>query len=708
MKESTLPGRDNPTSLSSMRLVYLLILIWSLAYGVLFVYIEQLESHKGSFWSGIEGVEWAGVAVAFLAYTAVVAALGILTGFVLSRVLKSPRVRVFAAPLASGFGVVSTWVIFCLLMEGQKPVLTFLVPLAVAVSVLASLTLAKLGRTNTGALGIVSLLALLSGISVLHLLHGVLLPFEQSVLIACRVSGIAVLGVFIVGWVSLAGLFRRCTGLLLCSALALLFPASVFTTPWFFAAHGKPSGPNLVFITCDALRADYCSSYGGQAPTANMDRLCEQGVRFGNAYALAPWTTPSVNALFASSYAPLWVGDESVVDWTLRVKTSFFNEGEQTFPEMVKERGYAVAALLGNALLDMPSRLLRGYDTIRVAPHDQGEYRGCFARTPFLRGALAHVFPEVNRRWPFDSSRYLTRYAEMYVTWNRNRAFFLWVHFMDPHAPYAPPASLRPPDLPWAFWPLDAPPEVEYDPPWVLPTGAESAQDLALRYVAASRDCYFAEIQYVDECYGSILNVLGRSGLRDNTYIVLSADHGEEFLDHGNCSHGQSFYGELMHVPLVVAGPGIRQALISEPVSCVDLVPTFADFLGLAPSPLWRGKSLLPQLTSAGSIRADRPCLAGSNDKTRRPAATMIVKDQYKMIREVESGNVELFDLVKDPAEKRNIAAAFPEIVTELTPILDVWEGSLPQQSQSEASDGTDSSLRQETEAQLEALGYIR
>jgi choline-sulfatase len=219
---------------------------------------------------------------------------------------------------------------------------------------------------------------------------------------------------------------------------------------------------------------------------------------------------------------------------------------------------------------------------------------------------------------------------------------------------------------------------------------------------------YEGEIRYVDECCGRLMTELASLGLEDHTWVVVSTDHGEEMGDHGDFGHGQSLYEELVRVPLIIAGPGVVPSTVDQPVSAIDLVPTFGELMEVDPDPGWKGVSIATVLQSGESSTLDRPCFAGGNDRTKMPPSVMVVKGRYKLIRQVQSGQVELYDLIEDPGERANLAESCPELVAALNRDLDQWLQALHEHRPGQGKAGLpDDEMEQKTREQLETLGYL-
>lgn len=260
---------------------------------------------------------------------------------------------------------------------------------------------------------------------------------------------------------------------------------------------------------------------------------------------------------------------------------------------------------------------------------------------------------------------------------------------MDPHTPYDPPGRFR--TEPFTN------DNLPYPPP-----GAKLDKNLV-------RSLHQAEAAYVDEQLGIIMNELDRLGLADNTYVIFSSDHGEELFEHGRFGHGMTLFEEQVRVPLLIAGPGVRHALIKTPVSAIDLIPTLAELTHVPSQPAWRGRSFARVLSNGIPLEARVIFYQGTGllPKPKEPLQGLR-HGRYKLIRGMNSGKLKLYDLINDPAERRDIASIAPATVSALERQLTIWRQSFPE------SIGMFHLLRKESLKpnqkaiqNLKALGYV-
>lgn len=312
-------------------------------------------------------------------------------------------------------------------------------------------------------------------------------------------------------------------------------------------------GANLVLINIDTLRADHLGFNGYPRDTSpHLDTLAARGVVFEQAMATSSVTRESVAALLTGRL-PSRSGS---FGWRAAPAADSAHLGE-----LLRAAGYRSAFLSNTVMLRHPA-FARGFDEVQHLP----------ARWD-LSGEGARL-----------SERAL-RFVE-----SGGEPFALYLHYLDPHAPYAPSPALRARiAAPAVARPLELYRDIE---PHLLELEAQGFgpgearfEDLVARYDA--------EILSSDAAIGALLEGLARTGRLARTLVVVTADHGEEFLEHGWVEHGWTLYAESLHVPLLFVGPGLVPARLAEPVSQLDVLPSLAVLLGLSvPNSLLDGAPL--------------------------------------------------------------------------------------------------------------------
>ncbi len=383
--------------------------------------------------------------------------------------------------------------------------------------------------------------------------------------------------------------------------------------------------PNILIWLVDTLRADHLSTYGYERETSpNLDAFARDAVVFENAYAPAPWTKPSTASLLTGLYPKR----HRAIGYYGRLS------GRRLLGEYLQDRGYTTCAISANPWVDPEWGFGPGFD--RFARTKDGLSS---ARAAKMAGTLL-----------------------AYLGNEPAEPFFAYVHTIDPHEIYRPPA---PYNTKWgpALSPRAPRPMQTFDPPRQLVRG----------FV----DAYDGEISYNDAHFGRLMDELKQSGLYDDMLIIYVADHGEAFYEHGMGSHGRSLYEHQVHVPLVIKFPGNAQGgrRVSERASLNDVVPTLLAYLEIEPADGLDGVDLVDLMAGNGPL--DRPFFfqtdhtLGCFEPPMRSILDGVLLGNFKYIQQESPAQRELlFDLVADPAEKRNLLASDPAVVAELGALL--------------------------------------
>lgn len=663
-----------------------------------FVYLELLKAHRASQWSGIVSGDWLRIGLAVVAYGLVLYILLRGAAGLFRRLLgKWPHAAGGLAVVASGAAV---WFALSMHRE-QTPTLDDGIVLA---SLLAFGGARALGGWRWGwtdrAVGGALMVCWLAGIVAL-IGAGEFFLFSPGRASAVTLYPVVWLGVVVV--VAGALLIRRASlaWWTLAAAVGLALPPVLVVALLY--APSPPSGdrpPNLVFLVSDTLRADYCSVYGGAVPTPNLERLAARGTVFEQSYALAPWTLPSMTGLVSSQYPPSLTPGAGHEVWSLEMNMYAVDDGAPTLAERLAEVGYTTGAVTANAFLPSIPGMMSGFQ-VQASSHpillrDEGYFR----QLPFLGALVAAWCPPLADIRSHNTTIALDHYARAFIRRHRDQPFLLWVHYIDPHAPYDPPESLRRvSEGPWPFFHPYSGGEA-----WGLPILGKNffVEEDHRDYV---QSLYEGEVAYIDRFAGRLMESLATAGVGENTYLCFTSDHGEELWDHGQWGHGHSLYEEQVRVPLIFAGPGIQPQSVAEAVSAIDLVPTLAELLGVPPSPTWRGESLAPVLRGTVDGPVAKPVFfQGTTNKTETPLYGVIAGG-FKLIEEVGSGRAVLYNLLSDPGEHHNIAADQPGKVAELRALLVAWQASFGAFFE-HAGDGAPV-LTPEMERRLGGMGYL-
>jgi arylsulfatase A-like enzyme len=472
-------------------------------------------------------------------------------------------------------------------------------------------------------------------------------------------------------------------------------------------ATDRPRG--VILIHADTLRPDHLSFFGHKRETAPfLGRMASEGVLFKRAVAQAAWTKVSTSSFMTSLY-PTTHGVAKFVD---RIPAS-----ATTIAEVYRSAGYATLGTSSVPFTGQNTNLHQGFEEL-------------------------HELPSVpDSVGPFSSKtarEYVDRTAE-WIELHRDSPFFVYLHVFDPHSPYEP---RRPYDSLWADPARRDAHVAERDAlrkfittPFLAPMGMATREEMLKAnidpeaYLAYDKDWYDSSIKGLDNEIARLVERLRSAGLERDTAIVFLSDHGEEFHDHGRMWHGQSVYGEMMHVPLFVWWPGgiAKGVQVDEPVQLIDVMPTLLDLSKLEHPEGIQGQSLAPFLKAGGDPSGEngsalppgwrrRPVVMEKvpMDGMDFPDAALshaISDGEWKLIhnrvKPPEKPEFELFDARKDPLDQKNLAAEHPEIVERLGKALEGWRG-MAEAARLKPDAETNKSMSPEQLQRLRSLGYVK
>ena len=440
--------------------------------------------------------------------------------------------------------------------------------------------------------------------------------------------------------------------------------------------------PNIIYITIDALRADHLGAYGYEkANTPNIDSFAAESIVFEQANSQAPWTFPS----FASQFTSMYPTDLNLsVDNThiSAMYGRYVADSHVTMAEAIQKAGYRTQAIVTNPWLRPEFGFAQGFDGFMQVDDARIFHFSKLAdmsllttarQMPPLYQAIRAVYTMITGNpgeplvWDVRADR-VTAEATAWLRQNREAPFFLWIHYVDPHYPFDPPAGYRP-----AVDNLTAE-RLTYLSSYNEEDVYTGRARLRPEDKAAIIELYDGEIAYTDVYFGQLLDTFDALGLRENSVVILSADHGDEFWEHGGYQHGHSLYDELIRIPLIVRGPGVLSQpgrRITADVQHVDLLPTLAEIAGANVPPEARGRSWLPLVSDDAAV----------HDTTYNFAEALFLDEEqkavrgegYKLIYAPFSDRYELYDLVRDPGEQQNIADVRPDQVEKLDALLEEW-----------------------------------
>ena len=476
------------------------------------------------------------------------------------------------------------------------------------------------------------------------------------------------------------------------------------------AAAAAPQGVILVWL--DTMRRDHLGPYGYTRPTTpHLDRLAREGTVFRDCIGQGTWTKVQTPSLLTSLYPTT----HTVHDFFDRLPSS-----AETLAEVYREAGYATLSYSSILFTGQFTNLHQGFEEV----HESGS------------------LPDPT------SSKTGREYVDRLLPWleaHRDVPFFVLLHLADPHDPYRP---YPPYDTMWASAQRNetqakddqALIKVIADPLLrrmgnPMPTREElvAAKLDPEAHVGHNRDWYDGAIRGLDAELGRLVERLSGLGLDSRTLLVVTADHGEEFLEHGRTFHGQSVYGELSDVPLVFWRPGSVPAgrVVDRTVQTIDVMPTLLEGSGLRTPAAAQGRSLLPLLwmPEGGAVQAaggaggweDRPAVteklatpgsaAGGAPPPRDTESFAIVARGFKLVhnakRAERTPEFELYDHARDRLDQTDVAAAHPDVVASLMRELSAWRKHAEAARLKPDADAAKALSKEDLE-RLRALGYVQ
>ncbi len=389
----------------------------------------------------------------------------------------------------------------------------------------------------------------------------------------------------------------------------------------------SPPPYNVLWLTGESMQAKHLGCYGYDKPTSPaIDAFARTGVLFEQCVSPSGWTSESMVSNLTGVYSPV----HGVITRDRGIPPEW-----DTPMEQLRERGYVLP---------------------RMSPY----------QAKAAQEHMGYTEAEPNNEELWD-----------WLEKHRNERFFVWYHLWESHLPYDPPEPYR-----GLFW------KDEYihsrDSKWridlvrtmnIIPRSSvrfDPAQD-----APGIRALYDGALRMVDDKFAKILEAVNRLGLRENTLIVFSADHGDGLLEHGLVGHastlrGGMLYDEIVHVPLILSLPGkLPEGLrIVDQVGGVDVMPTVFDLLGMPPRSDFQGESLMPLIQRPDEPHPERVRFAASSfsgyqeedpEKVENLQRAARMKD-WKLIYQTVEGReeYELYHLATDPGEQKDVKALHP------------------------------------------------
>jgi len=424
-----------------------------------------------------------------------------------------------------------------------------------------------------------------------------------------------------------------------------------------------PEAKNVIIVLVDTLRADHMSTYGYERPTSPyLDEFAAGALVFEHTRSQSSCTFPSVNSLMTSRYPDV-----------------FARQGEGQFG--IPAKYPAIAEILDD--LGYYTVAVSQSPVVRNTPSEHNP-NGGFGRgfDRFVEGCVWRHGTCLNRRI----------FKELDLV---ESPFFLYLHYMEPHAPYSHPRNY-PLQFAGEYEGFDFIRDGNPKPIGKMIYGDGPKYKLTDRDIQHLVDLYDDEILFFDEVFRTLIQELEANGLLEETLIVFTSDHGEEFLEHGHISHCRGVWDTVTHVPLFIKIPGVEGQRFAAAVQNLDIVPTILDYLEIDGGDFgFEGRSLRPLIEG----REDSQLYAFS----RQTEFHSSDDGRFHLILDTDSDSFTLFDLRNDPLEQHDL---FDPSHLELGPLRSALDGWLEQT-------GKRMRLRESImadrakEEELRALGYL-
>lgn len=450
----------------------------------------------------------------------------------------------------------------------------------------------------------------------------------------------------------------------LAHSITILF--TLIPTLLFVACQpGRDKGVRrIVLISIDTLRADHLGTYGHTRNTSpNLDALAAKGAIFEDVSTTAPWTLPAHSSMLTGFYPQ---------QTRVRINTEVLGGDIPTIAETLLLAGYRTAGI-GNVIWLKPYfGLNRGFEKWGFLPADESP-----------KGAAAQI----------------TDFGIEFLQKTEGERCFLFLHYYDVHSPYlSQPAFERaflPPDFREHSRVKGTTLELGLAGLGKFPISNQEREDV--------KKLYDAGILQLDSNLGRLFRFIDERFGFDDTLVIVTSDHGEGFFEHGKYSHGSDQYQEQLHIPLILRGGPVPHGLrIDAPTSIVDIAPTILATAGVAPQMAISGIDLSRYWEKPTRAYEDRVLYSQSAPALVKDVIRMARRGSFKLITNLETGRRELYDLVTDPAEQRDLSEARPEVAEELSDLMNQFF------VQHDEGKATTLELDPEMIERLRQLGYVK
>jgi arylsulfatase A-like enzyme len=476
--------------------------------------------------------------------------------------------------------------------------------------------------------------------------------------------------------------------------------------------------PNIVVIVMDTARgSDVYHHLGSEECFETLTRLGREGTRYTNVSANAPWTLPSHATLFSGLYPSQHGAHAGNKQFS----------ASPTLPQQLRKAGYTTVGISNNTWISGEFGFERGFDEFvstwqlfqdavdfgDIAQTETGRLSQLkavlrkFSGNP-IKNVANLVYGQAFRKRTDSGAKRTNRIVrDRLDEWQSDDPLFLFVNYLEPHLEYRPPADVAESWLPETVS-YDEAMSVNQDA-WAYITGEQPMADREFEILEA---LYQAELEYLDGRIGELQDTFERHGLLEDTVFLVTGDHGENIGDHELMDHQYSLHESLLHVPLLIGGPGFRDGgTVSKPVQLADLYPTILDIANVSESESGPGQSICNPATIADNrpiyaeYVAPQPAIDTlrerydcRNDVSKYDRRLWSVKREGVKLVRGSDGSHWLYNLDSDPGERENQFEGDHDI----TELLDDWIRSLPDTEQANVE------IQDATKVRLEDLGYLQ
>jgi arylsulfatase A-like enzyme len=431
--------------------------------------------------------------------------------------------------------------------------------------------------------------------------------------------------------------------------------------PQFVTIDYKCPHCNVVLIMIDTLRADHLGIYGYERDTSpNIDAFAEKSLLFENVRSQAACTFPSVNSILTSQFPSNFLGQSNG-----RIGIP---EHIKSLAEIFKNKNYSTIAISASPI-------------VRKTPSNNNKFGG------FDRG-----FDFFNEECELKDASCIN--DKVFKLLNSTKSpFFLYLHYMDPHDPYSPPKEFTK-QFSENYNDKEFIKEGNPDPIEKMLYGIGSNVNLTKEDIKHLIDLYDDEIAYFDSQFKILLDKISEKDLMDKTIIIITADHGEEFMEHNSIKHCHTLFDTESKIPLIIRIPSMNKKVTGK-AAALDIIPTILDYLDFSLSDYsFDGKSLRPVIESNRDIN--------KNVFSAQFTLRSINDDRYKLIYDISLKNFLLYDLTEDKDETKNIMGTKTNVFEELKGKLFEWLYMTEGENLTKSVENAE-----EIKKQLKALGYI-